>query len=142
MSEEVAVLVMSHGDLARAAVQSAELIVGKQENYDCLSVFLVDEIESLKEEMLAKVDQLDTSKGLVIVCDVIGGTPMNLSGHLIDREHTMVVSGLNLPILLELFMNRDKSIGELHELIQGAYQTGFVIREGITLKEEDEDDSL
>lgn len=143
MNKEVAVLLMSHGNFAKSAIESAELIIGKQENYETLSVFVVDHVNSLKEEMLEKVERLDTSKGLIVFTDIIGGTPMNLAGNLIERENTIICSGLNLPILLEILLNRSKSIEELKEDLKNQEKYGIIIRTNDDLeKEVDEDDLL
>lgn len=143
MNEEIAILLMSHGDFAKEAMKSAELVFGKQENYETLSVFLVDQIDRLKEEMFEKVESLDTSRGLLVFTDIIGGTPMNLAGNLLDRENTILCSGLNLPMLLEALINRGKSVEELKGILERAYRMGMTIRTDIEMrKDEDEDDLL
>ena len=143
MNKEIAILLMSHGDFAKEAMKSAELVFGKQENYETLSVLLVDQVDRLKEEMYEKVESLDTSKGLLVFTDIIGGTPSNLAGNLLERENTILCSGLNLPMLLEAMMNRDKSVEELKGILENAYRMGMTIRTTIEMgKDEDEDDLL
>lgn len=140
MSDEVAILLMSHGDFAKEAMKSAEMVFGKQKNYETMSVFLVDQVDALRQEMFEKVDRLDTSKGLLVFTDIVGGTPMNLAGSLLGRENTIVCSGLNLPVLIEALMNRTKPVQELKTVIEAAYQMGMTIRTEI--EEEEEDDLL
>jgi len=140
MTDGVALLLMSHGDFAREAMKSAEMVFGKQENYETLSVFLVDQVDALKEEMFEKVDKLDTSKGLLVFTDIVGGTPMNLAGNLLGRENTMICSGLNLPMLIEALVNREKTVQELKTVLETAYGMGMTIRTEI--EEDDEDDML
>ncbi|MGY3778560.1 PTS sugar transporter subunit IIA [Isobaculum melis] len=143
MESEVAVLLMSHGNFAKEAMKSAELIIGKQANMATLGVHLEDQVDALREEMLEKVKQLDTTKGLVVVTDIIGGTPMNLAGALIGQENLVISSGLSLPLLLELLLNRTKETAELVPLMQQAYQAGQTIRTSESFREEeDEDDSI
>lgn len=140
MTDEVAVLLMSHGDFAKEAMKSAEMVFGKQSNYETLSVYLTDQVEALKQEMYEKVGRLDTSKGLLVFTDIVGGTPMNLAGNLLDRKNTILCSGLNLPMLIEALMNRNKTVQELKAVLETAYQMGMVIRTEI--EEEDDDDML
>lgn len=140
MTDGVALLLMSHGDFAREAMKSAEMVFGKQENYETLSVFLVDQVDALKKEMFEKVDKLDTSKGLLVFTDIVGGTPMNLAGNLLGRENTMICSGLNLPMLIEALVNREKTVQELKTVLETAYGMGMTIRTEI--EEDDEDDML
>lgn len=140
MSDEIAILLMSHGDFAKEAMKSAEMVFGKQDNYETMSVFLVDQVDALRQEMLEKVEKLDTSKGLLVFTDIVGGTPMNLAGSLLGKENTIVCSGLNLPVLIEALMNRNKTVQELKTVIEAAYQMGMTIRTEIL--EEEEDDLL
>lgn len=142
MSDSIGILVMTHGDFGKAAVESAQLIVGEQENYETISVFVVDQLDDLKQEMVDKVECLDTSKGLLILTDIVGGTPINLASTLLPREDTVIASGVNLPMLLEVLMNRSKEISELEEIIQAAYTQGMSIRTNKDLEGDDEDDLL
>ncbi|MFD1451339.1 MULTISPECIES: PTS sugar transporter subunit IIA [Oceanobacillus] len=142
MADGVGILVMTHGDFGKAAIESAQLIVGEQENYETISVFVVDNLDDLKQEMEDKVASLDTSKGLLILTDIVGGTPINLASNLLTRENTMIASGVNLPLLLEVLMNRGKEISELEEVIQTAYAQGLSIRTNKDLEGDDDDDLL
>ena len=142
MDKKVALLLMSHGDFAAELMRSLEFVIGKQDNYETLGVHLDDQVDDLQRQMYTKIDSLDTEKGLVVFTDIIGGTPMNLAGHLLERENILICSGMNLPMLLECSFNRDKTIQELEELIKAAYQSGMVMRTSAELAEEDEDDLL
>lgn len=143
MSEKVALLFMSHGDFAKEIIASAELIIGKQTNYETLSVHIDDQIDQLRETMFKKVEALDTSAGLVVFTDIVGGTPMNLAGNLLNRKNVLVCSGLNLPMVLECAFNRDQPIKKIEELIKVAYANGMTIcNEDSFEKEGEEDDCI
>ncbi|UUI02371.1 PTS sugar transporter subunit IIA [Oceanobacillus jeddahense] len=142
MADGFGILVMTHGDFGKAAMDSAQLIVGEQENYETISVFVVDNLDDLKQEMEEKVKSLDTSKGLVILTDIVGGTPINLASNLLTREDTIIASGVNLPLLLEVLMNRGKEVSELEEVIRAAYAQGLSIRTNKDLEGDDDDDLL
>ncbi len=140
MTDSIALLLMTHGNLGKAAIESAELIVGKQENFDTISIFAVDEVNNLKQDMLNKVSRLDTGKGLIVLTDIIGGTPTNLASYLLEDEHTVLVSGLNLPILIEILMNRNENIKSIIENIKEAYHEGFTIRTNEDIKKGGDED--
>ena len=142
MNEKAALLLMSHGDFAKELIKSAELIVGKQDNFETLGVHLDDQIDDLKAKMFTKIDTLNTENGLIVFTDIIGGSPMNLAGYLLERDNILICSGMNLPILLECLLNRDKPMDELENKIRTAYIDGMTIRRGLELSEEDEDDLL
>lgn len=80
MNNEVAILLMSHGGFAKAAMESAEMVFGRQENYETLSVYLADQVDALRQEMLDKVERLDTSKGLLVFTDIVGGNAHESGG--------------------------------------------------------------
>lgn len=142
MGEKVGLLLMSHGDFAKEIIKSAELISGKQENYATLGVHIEDQIDELKEQMFEKIETLDTSRGLVVFTDIVGGSPMNLAGNLMDRENVLVCSGMNLPVLLECLFNREKTLDELQEVIKAAYTNGMTMMTSDTFGREDDEDDL
>ena len=74
-----AVLLASHGHLAKYALDSAQMVMGKLENCDYLSVTIDVTPEDAKKLVEQKIGQLDTSAGLVILVDVFGGTPSNIA---------------------------------------------------------------
>ncbi|MEB3363858.1 hypothetical protein SDC49_09270 [Lactobacillus sp. R2/2] len=56
------------------------MIVGKQENCAYLAVTENLNLDQAKEKMNQMYDELDTSNGTIIICDILGGTPSNVSG--------------------------------------------------------------
>lgn len=142
MNKKIALLLMSHGDFAAELMRSLEFVIGKQDNYETLGVHPDDQVDDLQRQMYEKIDSLNAEKGLVVFTDIVGGTPMNLAGYLLERENILVCSGMNLPMLLECSLNRDKTIKELEELLKAAYQSGMVMRTGTEFTEEEEDDLL
>ncbi|NVY96085.1 PTS sugar transporter subunit IIA [Lactobacillus sp. DCY120] len=141
---EVALLLMSHGSFAQAALASAELIAGPQKNCQTLGVNLDDQVDQLRQAMQAKVESLDTGVGLLVLTDILGGTPTNLASALLERSDVLISTGLNLPVLLEVLLQRKSSLAKLRPVIQEAYQAGQVFRDQETLlqMEADDDDSL
>lgn len=115
MSSEIALLLMSHGEFAKSAIESAELIVGKQDNVATLGIVAVDNVNEVKQQMLDSTLNLDTSHGLIILTDIVGGTPMNLASTQRNHNNVFACSGLNLPLLLEVLMNRDGNLQEIRE---------------------------
>ena len=131
--ELVGLMLVSHGKFAKEALKSAELIVGKQVNVQTMAVDLVDDIEGLVSEMNDKISLLDDSKGTIVICDLLGGTPMNLALANI-KENMLVVSGLSLPVLLEVLMNRDKTLDELKQVVTYAHENSLHIKDIIDVQ--------
>lgn len=135
-------LIVTHGDYGKAALSSAELIIGRQENCKTMGVFEVDNIDKLHEEMRSLVKSTKTDKGLIILTDMLGGTPMNMALTMLEEDNVLVCSGFNMPVLLEVLMNRKMSIDEIKMKIIETYEYGMHIKTYEDLMEEDEDDLL
>lgn len=121
-----AVMVCSHGKFAEYAMESVEMIIGKQENFRTLSVDIGSALEDIFKEMEALASTLDISSGMIMLVDIYGGTPSNVgSAYCLTYENVLLYSGFNMPVLLEIFLNRDKPLKEMDILIEEAYRNGF-----------------
>lgn len=141
MDEDFAILIVSHGNYAKESLASAELIVGKQDNIATLGIDVVDNIDKLNKEMLQLVSGLNCNNGLLILGDLFGGSPLNLAMKLLADDKTILSSGINLPVLLEVFVNRSNGIFKIENTIREAYKNGLVIKtHDDYIKEEDNDD--
>lgn len=124
---QVALVVASHGEFAKYALDSAEMVVGKQENCGVLTVSMELSFADVVNQMEEVFHGLDRSNGTVILVDILGGTPSNVSGRLaLTNEGVLVVSGLNLPLLIELLTNRDRSLEDIGNALETAYHSSFV----------------
>ena len=109
------IIVASHGKLARALAHTVELIAGAQEEIHCLGIAPGDDISAFATQLVALVD---VAKPCLILVDMPGGTPWNVAmEHFGQNEAVRVVSGVNLPMLLEVTLGRnDMSIDAWAEL--------------------------
>ncbi len=138
---KVALIVASHGQLAEYALDSAEMVVGKQENCGVMTVSMDLTLEDAIQRMDGIFNGLDRSAGTVILVDILGGTPSNVSGRLaLMHDNVLVLSGLNLPMLIDLLMNRERSLDEIAASLEESYHNGFsnVTRLFAERKDEDE----
>ena len=105
----IAVLVVTHGALAEELLRAAELILGAQGNASAVGMPPSEGPEPLRARLAAARAALDTKEGLLVLTDMAGGTPSNLSvalwGH---DERTRILAGASLPMLLEIFLRRDQ----------------------------------
>ncbi len=119
----IGVVIVGHGDLGQALVGSASLILGEQTNIAAVSLSPQDNLESCHSALMNGIEQLDTSQGLIVLADLFGGTPCNAAA-LGQRERPYpVVAGVNLPMLLEVLLNRD-SVASADELNSIALEAG------------------
>ena len=100
-SKMVGVVVVTHGNLAAELLRTMEMIVGKQAHMRAVSVSLGED-SRLCEQMKATIAEVDAGKGVLILTDMFGGTPSNLSLSFLEEKKVEVITGVNLPMLVKL----------------------------------------
>ncbi|RLB19235.1 MAG: PTS sugar transporter [Deltaproteobacteria bacterium] len=117
----VGLLIISHCDLGREFLNAAELILGKLENADSISITTTANSEELLESISKKIESLNKGKGVLILTDMFGGTPSNLSLSFLEDDTVEVLTGVNLPMVIAVAQDRDRlSLSELGEKAQEA----------------------
>ncbi len=115
----VGVLVICHGNLGQELVKTAEIIVGKLDQCLAISMDPKHTIEELKEIVGSHLKKVDDGDGVLILTDLFGGTPSNISLSFLQEGKVEVISGLNLPMLIKLAsIRRDKSLEEIAPVIK------------------------
>jgi PTS system mannose-specific IIA component len=104
----IGVLVITHGNLGCELIQAAELIKGRLDGVLAISVDPIKGVEELKKEITAGIKKVDRGKGVLILTDLFGGTPSNISLSFLKEGKLEVVTGVNLPMLLKLSEIREK----------------------------------
>ncbi len=98
------IVLVSHGDLACALKRTAELIAGPQTDVTCLALMPGDDVPAFQSRL---VQAVGSTRPTLILVDMLGGTPWNVALAASARNALVrVVSGMNLPMLLELSLAR------------------------------------
>lgn len=98
----IGILVVTHGQLARELVTAAEMIVGEIPNVAPVSIGWHDDPDDAQKEIREGIERVETGDGTVVLTDMFGGTPSNLSLALLEKGRVEVVTGVNLPMLIKL----------------------------------------
>ena len=114
----VGVLIITHGNLGCELIQAAELIKGRMNGVLAISVDPTKGVEELKKEITSSIKKVNKGKGVLILTDLFGGTPSNLSLSFLKEGKLEVVTGVNLPMLLKLPDVREKDLTEFAYLIK------------------------
>ena len=110
----VGILIISHGTLGECIKETAAMIVGPRDNVAALALNKTDKVELFSEKIKAAVAKLDTGKGVLIFADMFGGTPCNAAMALYhNTDRVCVITGFNLPIVIEAVMHANKPLEEL-----------------------------
>ena len=98
------VLVVSHGDLGKSLITSAEMIAGPLEEVSTISLLPSENLDTFGEKLDKHLDTLGDKEVLVLI-DLFGGTPCNVAARAMARPNVESVSGANLPMLLEVVLS-------------------------------------
>ena len=118
----IGMILVTHGRLAEEFVAALEHIVGPQRNVAVVCIGPDDDMEARRREILDKIAETDTGRGVVLLTDMFGGTPSNLAISVMDKANVEVIAGVNLPMLVALAALRDKV--ELAEAVAKAQAAG------------------
>jgi len=117
----VGMLIVTHGRLGEGLLDAMQMIAGPQEKVDFVSLKEGDSIDELKERILNTVKMLDDGSGVLVFVDMFGASPSNAAAYLLN-ENVEVITGVNLPMLLEIVSFRETS--SLQELSANAMTAG------------------
>ncbi len=98
----VGLVVVGHGQLSKAMVQTLESIVGAVERVEAVTSDPDEGPESIRARIGAAVERVDAGKGVLIVTDMLGDTQTNLSTAVARETGAQVVAGVNMPMLIKL----------------------------------------
>ncbi len=118
----IGIVVVTHGRLADELVAATEHVVGPLDSCTSISIGPDDDMERRRDDIRKAVEETDTGSGVVILTDMFGGTPSNLSISLLDKGKVEVIAGANLPMLIKLAEARTRLT--VDELAKSATEAG------------------
>jgi mannose PTS system EIIA component len=119
----IGIVLVTHGRLAVEFRAALEHVVGEeQQQLETVMLGPDDDVERCRRDIIEAVKRVDTGDGVVILTDMFGGTPSNLSISLMNRPNVEVLAGINLPMLVKLAKVRDEV--SLPEAVAKAQEAG------------------
>lgn len=103
----IGIIVVTHGALGTELIAVAEHVVGRQQALVSVAIGPEDDIERRRDEVIAKVKEVDAGQGVAILTDMFGGTPSNLAISVMVPNKVEVVAGANVPMLIKLISVRN-----------------------------------
>ena len=127
----IGVLIVTHRELAEALISVCNLIMGRQEGMAAVSLDPSESPETSIKQLKSGLTQVNNGSGVIILTDMLGGTPSNLSLSFLQEGKVEVVTGVNLPMLMKLAHLREAK--DLREVASALRQSG---QQGITVASE------
>jgi len=111
----IGIVIVAHGGLAREYLAAVEHVVGRQEGIRAISIDAEHDRRAKEREICEAADAVDAGDGVVVVTDMFGGSPSNLSLMACSLKNRRILYGANLPLLIKLAKSRRLSISEAVE---------------------------
>ncbi len=118
----IGLVIVTHGALAEQLRLATEHVVGPMTKLQTVCIGADDDLEKASDQIRECVTQADSGSGVLLLTDMFGGTPSNLSISLLKEGQVEVVAGVNLPMLIKLSQARE--VETLAEAAQTAKSAG------------------
>ena len=105
----IGIVIVTHSQLGDALIEASEFIIGNRPDaLVSVSIDLNESAEVLRTRIHEGIKKVQSKDGVLILTDMFGGTPSNLSYSFLEEGRTEVISGVNLPILIQAANIRSK----------------------------------
>lgn len=112
-------VVVSHGQVANELLAAAEAVVGDLSHITAVSIGWHDDVEMAKAEIERAIAQVNQGNGVLVLTDMFGGTPTNISAMFLKEDEVEIVTGVNLPMVIKLAStNKEMSLHELAKEVE------------------------
>ncbi len=132
----VGILIISHGRLAEALIISVQSLIGNLQKVKGISVWPKEGEEEIRNRIQKGMAEVNDGSGVLILTDILGGTPTNLTLSFVQDESVEIVTGVNMPMLLTLSSYRNgQSLREVCKLAKQAGRRSIILaKESLTPK--------
>jgi mannose PTS system EIIA component len=126
-------VIVSHGQVATELLAAAETVVGDLSHIRAVSIGWHDDVEAAKDEIKRAIEQVFDGRGVLIMTDMFGGTPTNISAMFYLPGEVEIVTGVNLPMVIKLAAyNKEGTLSEVAHIVeeqgkQSIYRTGALL---------------
>ncbi|KMW60572.1 PTS system permease (IIAMan), nitrogen regulatory IIA protein [Candidatus Rhodobacter oscarellae] len=108
----IGIVIVAHGGLAREYLSAVEHVVGTQNGVRAISIEADHDRSKKQTEICDAADNVDSGDGVVVVTDMFGGSPSNLSMNACNCADRKIIYGANLPMLVKLAKSRHLELSD------------------------------
>ncbi|MHA6326885.1 PTS sugar transporter subunit IIA [Roseivivax sp. CAU 1753] len=106
----IGIVIVAHGGLAREYLAAIEHVVGEQSDIRAIAIEPDHDRVAKQAEICRAADSVDDGQGVVLVTDMFGGSPSNLSLRACQPDNRRILYGANLPMLIKLAKSRHLAV--------------------------------
>ena len=117
---KIGVVIVTHYRLGNEFLQALRLIVPDAPEFHAVAIEPTQSVEEMRSRIAAALGAADKGDGVLVLTDMFGGTPSNISLSFLEEHHVEVVTGVNLPMLIKLATvdRRELRPAEMAELLR------------------------
>ncbi|MEL6609807.1 MAG: PTS fructose transporter subunit IIA [Pseudomonadota bacterium] len=116
----IGIVIVAHGGLAAEYKSAVEHVVGQQEGIKAVSIEASHDRAAKQLEICEAADAVDAGDGVVLVIDMFGSSPSNLSLRACQPSGRRILYGANLPMLVKLAKSRRKPLPDAVDAARAA----------------------
>lgn len=123
----IGILLLTHAPLGNAFIEAATHVFrGRPEKLESIDVRADQDLTEVNQLARQAIIRLDDGSGVLVITDVMGGTPSNCTLRLCNPGHIEVIAGISLPMLLRALTYRNDTIDVVVEMALAGGQSGAV----------------
>ena len=113
-------VIISHGQVANELLAAAETVVGDLQHITAVSIGWHDDVELAKAEVARAIKKVSEGSGVLLLTDMFGGTPTNISAMFLGQNDVEIVTGVNLPMVIKVAsQNKEMTLSEMAAAVEG-----------------------
>jgi len=123
----IGLVLVAHAGIAQEFLGAAEMIMGKIEGVEAVSIKPDDQVDLIRDAIAGAIKKVDRD-GVIIMTDMFGGTPSNMSLSFLQENHIEVLTGVNLPMMIKFVADRAKfGVAELAEKLKQCGRESIIV---------------
>ncbi len=128
----IGIVIVAHGGLAKEYLAAMQHVVGPQPGLVAITIEADHDRDEKQAEICRAANDVDMGGGVVIVTDLFGGSPSNLSLKACAPQDRRILYGANLPMLIKLAKSRHLPVGDA---VRHAMEAGrkYINAQNVTL---------
>ena len=129
----IGIVIVTHARLGEALVEAAEFILGyRPQATVAVSIDLTQKADDSHKKIAEGIKAVNQNDGMLILTDMFGGTPSNLSYSFLEEGQIEVLSGVNLPLLVHAVNHREKmALSELVTNLEAFGKKSILLASGL-----------
>jgi PTS system mannose-specific IIA component len=118
----IGIIIVTHGKLGAELLKAAELIIGSQQKCQTVAIEMNLNPDYLSDLIGKAIKAQENGQGVLLLTDMFGGSPSNISLSFHEDGKIEVLTGANLPMLLKALSLREKSDLDLRAMAQATLE--------------------